>query len=378
MAAAHPRAVAGRTADVVNTGPRVLLLTPDYPPARGGIQYLLHGIVRHAERVRFRVVTLAGEASESDAAGVRTRRVRSRGPRSSAVALLNAAALAEAREWRPDVVLSGHIVTAPGAHLIRVPVVQYLYATEMTSRPRLASFAVRRAAINVVLGEHGRSLALAAGADARRIHAIPPGIDLPPPPATTARERASLIVNVARLEDRYKGFDVLVRALPLIRSRVPDATMTFVGEGPLRPWLEALAAAHGCGESLRCVGRVDDADRDALLSAATVFAMPSRLPARSGGEGFGIVYLEAGAHATPVVAGNVGGALDAVVDGQTGLLVAPESHVEVADAITQLLLDRELAARLGSGGRDWAERFAWPSVAQKVEDVLISVAERGR
>lgn len=360
-------------------GPRVLLLTPDYPPARGGIQYLLHGIVRHATRVRLRVVTLgdgAGTVAEDE--GVRTRRVPSRGPRAGAVALLNAAALAEARAWRPDVVLSGHIVMAAAARLTAAPFVQYLYATEMAHRPRLTSFAVRHAAAAIVLGAHGRSLALAAGAEAQRVHPIPPGIDLPDRPATTPRERAPLIVSVARLEDRYKGFDVLVRALPLIRSRVPDATMTFVGDGPLRSSLEALARAGGCGEALRCAGAVSDAERDALLSAATVFAMPSRLPARSGGEGFGIVYLEAGAHGTPVVAGNVGGALDAVVDGQTGVLVDPEDHVALADAICGLLLDRERATRLGDGGREWAERFAWPLVVRKVEDVLIGVAERGR
>lgn len=359
--------------------PLVLLLTPDYPPARGGIQYLLHGIVRHATRVRFRVLTLAdasGIPQVQDAAP--TRRLAARGPRGGAVALLNGAALAEVRRGRPDVVLSGHIVVSPAARLTGVPFVQYLYAKEIAHRSRLAAFAVRHAAASIVLGGHGRALVLAAGAARGRVHTIPPGLDLPPRPLTTPRERAALIVNVARLEDRYKGFEVLVRALPLIRSRVPDATMTLVGEGPLRPSLEALARANGCDAALCCVGAVADAERDALLSAATVFAMPSRLSARSGGEGFGIVYLEAGAYGTPVVAGNVGGALDAVVDGQTGVLVDPEDHVAVADAICGLLLDRERATRLGDGGREWAERFAWPNVVRRIEDVLIDVAEQGR
>lgn len=358
--------------------PRVLLVTPDYPPARGGIQYLLHGIVRHATRVRFRVVTLGDGVGSIEEEGVRVHRVPGRGPHASTVALLNAHALAEARSWRPDVVLSGHIVMAPAARLSGRPFVQYLYAKEMAYRSRLTSFAVRHATATVVLGEHGRSLALAAGAAAERVHAIPPGIDLPGPPATTPRERAAMIVNVARLEDRYKGFDVLVRALPLIRSRVPDATLTLVGDGPLRPSLEALARANGCGEALRCTGHVSDTERDALLSCATVFAMPSRLSARSGGEGFGIVYLEAGAHGTPVVAGDAGGARDAVVHEQTGLLVAPEDHLEVAEAISSLLLDRERATRLGAGGRQWAERFAWPAVVRQVEDVLLGVAESRR
>lgn len=358
--------------------PRVLLLTPDYPPALGGIQYLLDGIVRNAERVWFRVVAFGERAGTDERGGVQVRRVAARGPHSASVAMLNAVALAEARRWRPDVVLSGHVVTAPAARLTGVPFVQYLYAKEVAHRAGLTAFAVRHAAASIVLGEHGRSLAVAAGAPAHRIHAIPPGIDVPPAPATTARDRAPLIVNVARLEDRYKGFDVLVRALPLIRARVPEATLTLVGEGPLRAPLEALAAANGCAHALRCVGAVRDDERDGLLSEATVFAMPGRLPASSGGEGFGIVYLEAGAHGTPVVAGSAGGALDAVVHGETGLLVDPEDHIAVADAISELLLDRDLATRLGSGGRAWAERFAWSLVVPRVEDVLIAVAGRAR
>ena len=85
---------------------------------------------------------------------------------------------------------------------------------------------------------------------------------------------------------------------------------------------------------------------------AQLLAMPSRLPAGGfAGEGFGIVYLEAGAYGKPVVAGNVGGALDAVRDGETGLLVDPLDPLAVAEAIATLLSDRELAGRLGEGGR---------------------------
>jgi phosphatidylinositol alpha-1,6-mannosyltransferase len=263
---------------------------------------------------------------------------------------------------------------APAARLIDRPVVQYLYASEMASKPRLAAYAVRQAVASIVLGAHGRSLALSTGAEEKRIHVIPPGIDLPPPPVTTPRERAPSIVNVARLVDRYKGFDVLVRALPLIRSRVPDATLTLVGHGHLRASLEALARANGCEDALRCVGRVEDAERDALLAAATVLAMPSRLAAGSSGEGFGIVYLEAGAHATPVVAGNVGDARDRVVDGVTGTIVDPEDDIEVADAITGLLLDRERASRLGAGGRRRAELCDWRTVVQDVEELLLKAS----
>ena len=104
--------------------------------------------------------------------------------------------------------------------------------------------------------------------------------------------------------------------------------------------------------------------------------MPSRLPAGDfAGEGFGIVYLEAGAYGKPVVAGNVAGALDAVLDGETGLFVDPTDHVDVANAITRLLLDSELARRLGGAGAVHAGTFAWPVICERVEAVLLELVK---
>ena len=119
------------------------------------------------------------------------------------------------------------------------------------------------------------------------------------------------------------------------------------------------------------LGRVDDAERDRWLDRAQVFCMPSRLPPEgTGGEGFGIVYLEAGAHGLPVIGGRVAGALDAVVDGRTGLLVDPVDHLAVAAAAIELLSNRSLAQRLGTQGRVHAEEHAWPRIAARVEELL--------
>jgi glycosyltransferase involved in cell wall biosynthesis len=120
---------------------------------------------------------------------------------------------------------------------------------------------------------------------------------------------------------------------------------------------------------------VPDERRDWWLRHADVLAMPSRLPGDGrAGEGFGIVYLEAGAHGTPVVAGNVAGALDAVADGESGLLVDPTDPHAVADAIAAVLLDRGLAQRLGDGGARRARGFAWPRIAERVEAVVREVS----
>jgi phosphatidylinositol alpha-1,6-mannosyltransferase len=125
------------------------------------------------------------------------------------------------------------------------------------------------------------------------------------------------------------------------------------------------------------VGAVGDDQRDEWLDRSHVFAMPSRLPAGGfAGEGFGIVFLEAGLHELPVVAGAVGGARDAVRDGETGLLVDPTDHVAVAQALTTLLRDRGTATRLGRNGAEHARRHAWPRIAARVRDVLEQVTRR--
>ncbi len=121
---------------------------------------------------------------------------------------------------------------------------------------------------------------------------------------------------------------------------------------------------------------MSDAERDAALARAHVFAMPSRLPPGGGGEGFGIVYLEAAAHGLPVVAGDVGGARDAIVHGETGLLVDPESPAALADALSDLLLDPPRARALGEAGAQRARGFAWPLIAREVEELAFEVSSR--
>jgi phosphatidylinositol alpha-1,6-mannosyltransferase len=365
----------------VDPEPRVLVLTPDFPPAPGGIQLLVHRIVRHADRLRVRVVTVDGPgARRFDAtSGLDVRRVGLGAGQPLGVAALNARALGEAVRFRPDAVLSGHIVTAPAAALIatamRIPVVQYLYAREVGDRPRLAAFAVRRAdaAVAISAYTHELAVAVAGGAQPARVHRILPGVDLPARDTIQRAERPT-ILTISRLSERYKGHDVMLRALPLIRARVPDVEWVVVGDGPLRAGLERAAVGQGLQGNVRFVGTVPDDERDRWLRRAHVFTMPSRLPAGGlAGEGFGIVYLEAGAHELPVVAGNVGGALDAVVHDQTGVLVDPSDHVALADAIADLLLDPSRARALGAAGARRAREFAWPAVARRVEDLVLGL-----
>ena len=359
---------------------RVLVLSPDYPPAMGGIQQLVHRIVSHADRIEAKVVTLDhDDAADWDARQSHAVvRVKQRWDRRLGIIGLNTRALDEARRFRPDVVLAAHIVTAPAANAIRralgVPVCLYLYAKEIGGSRRLAAWAVRRSDAIIAISGYTRQLALDIGAPAERIRLIPPGVD--PARITGEPRRATpTVVTVARLEDRYKGHDVIVRALPLIRARVPEAEWVVIGSGSLRRDIERLAQSIGIEHAIRLCGSLPDAERDAWLDRAHVLTMPSRLPAGdAAGEGFGIVFLEAGMHGIPSVAGNVSGTVDAIVDGETGLLVDPTDHVAVGNAIADLLADPDRARRMGEAGARHAERFAWPRIAQRVQDLLLDLA----
>jgi phosphatidylinositol alpha-1,6-mannosyltransferase len=371
-----------RPADAAAARPRLLLLTPDFPPSRGGIQVLL---ARVAEGMRgLDTLVLApdapGAAAFDAASSLHVQRVRGGGRvRGGRNALLNAAALVAARRFRPELVLSGHIVTSPAAAAIKrasgALTVQYFYAEEIGAKQRLAAFAAREADLSIAISSYTASLLAAAGAEPRRLRIVPCGTDVAAAAEPLRAERPT-VLTIARIEERYKGHDVMVRAFALVLAKVPDAQWVVIGDGSLRPAIEALARSYGVERSIRFLGSVSDAERDTWLRRAQLLAMPSRLPAGPfAGEGFGIVYLEAGAHGKPVLAGDVGGALDAVLDGETGLLVDPLDPLAVADAIVSLLLDDALAGRLGAGGRRRVEQQTWPSIAERVQRELLELLD---
>jgi phosphatidyl-myo-inositol dimannoside synthase len=375
----------GRSYVPLPARPRLLLLTPDYPPAHGGIQLLAHRLAEGLRGFQIRVVTLdAPGAAELDRASATTTRRVAAPARAPAVRnlTLNAAALREAASFRPHATLSMHIVASPAAAVVAralgTPTVQYFYAKEIPRRARLAAFAVKRARVSIAISAYSADLIAATGTSAVDVRLIPPGVDLPADPTPLPAARPTF-VTVARLEDRYKGHDVLIDALPAVRERVPDVEWVVIGDGPLRGELQARARARGVADAVRFLGAVDDRSREEWLRRSHLLAMPSRLPgAGLAGEGFGIVYLEAAACGKPVVAANVGGALDAVDAGETGLLVDPADPRAVADAIVALLLDPALARRLGEAGARRAQRFTWPAIAERVEAVLLEQLGRSR
>ncbi|MHB9862424.1 glycosyltransferase family 4 protein [Streptomyces sp. YIM S03343] len=232
------------------------------------------------------------------------------------------------------------------------------------------------------LGEYTRSRIAAAltPAAAARMVQLPPGVDEkvfhPGSGGDEVRARLGLtdrpvVVCVSRLVPR-KGQDTLIRAMPAVLAAEPDAVLLIVGGGPYEKDLRVLAVETGVAASVRFTGAVPWSELPAHYGAGDVFAMPCRT--RRGGldvEGLGIVYLEASATGLPVVAGDSGGAPDAVLDGETGWVVRGVSVEDTADRITTLLADPELRRNMGERGRAWVEeRWRWDLLAEHLKTLL--------
>ena len=181
-----------------------------------------------------------------------------------------------------------------------------------------------------------------------------------------------VIVSVGRLVHR-KGQDELVKAMPKILEQFPDAILLFVGEGPIKQMLFNSAKQLGVLPKVVFAGRVSHHDLPDYICLGEIFAMPVR--SRFSGlevEGLGIVYLEASACGLPVIVGNSGGAVDAVLDQKTGLLVDGTKSDQIADAICELLANPERAKQMGAAGRDWViKNWQLSSWSEKFNKVLI-------
>lgn len=210
---------------------------------------------------------------------------------------------------------------------------------------------------------------------------LPSGVDTDvfrPDPAAREelRKRYGLgdrpvVVCVSRLVPR-KGQDMLVRALPALRERVPDTALLLVGGGPYRQHLQRAAQAHGVADHVILTGSVPWEELPAHYAVGDVFAMPARTRGKGlDVEGLGIVYLEASATGLPVVAGRSGGAPETVLDEVTGHVVDGRDLDQLVDTVAALLSDPTRAATMGAAGREWVSRhWRWDRLAHRLAGLL--------
>ncbi len=371
---------------------RTLVVTNDFPPRPGGIQTFVHELLRRLDPDDVVVYTSSWKGAEAfDAeqaftvvrASTRVLLPTPAASRRAAVLLEQHGCTGVLYGAAAPLGLMSPVLRAAGAQ--RVVALTHGHEAGWAGIPGMRSVlrgVGERVDVLTYLGEYTRSRigdALSPAAAARMTQ-LTPGVDddMFSPAADGAPLRAVLgwrtrpvVVCVSRLMPR-KGQDVLVEAMPAIRAAVPDAALLLVGGGPSRDALARRVDELGLTADVHLTGTVPWADLPAHFAAGDVFAMPCRTRLRGlDVEGLGIVFLEASATGLPVVAGDSGGAPDAVLAGRTGLVVDGTETDAVAEAIVGLLQDPQRRARMGEAGRAWvAERWRWSTQVQRLVALL--------
>jgi phosphatidylinositol alpha-mannosyltransferase len=200
---------------------------------------------------------------------------------------------------------------------------------------------------------------------------IPNGIDpgvfnpsVPPAPGIVSPIRQTILF-LGRLEER-KGLGTLLEAYSLLRQVRADCQLVVVGNGPLRRGYERRVEEEGIPDVKFC-GFIPEADKAGYFTAADIYCAPN-----TGKESFGVILLEAMASGRPVVATAIDGFRQVISDRVEGLLTPPGDEAQMAAALARLLDDRALRQQMGERGRQAAEGYAWPLVADRVLSVYDS------
>ena len=379
---------------------RYLVITELFLPTKGGTAVWFDEVYRRMGGKQIHIVTAdVPGAADHDASNpnvvhrLRLRRHRWLRPESLGMyARLLVVSVALGLRHRFDVVHAGRVlpeglVGLLVARLIRMPLVIYSHGEELTTwrqamKRRAMVWTYRHADLVIANSEFTRDELVKLGVAPKRITVLYPGVDVemfrPGLPygdlmaGIGLRPREKLIVSVGRLS-RRKGFDQVIRAIPLLRQGGLAVRYAVIGIGEDRDYLQALATQLGVSDRIHFLGHVAPDTLPRWYNAADVVAMPNR-EIDGDTEGFGMVFLEAAACARPTVAGLAGGTGAAVIDGVTGLRVDGASTEAVVDALGRLLGDPVLARKLGEQGHARALRdFSWQRVAEKTRALNLAL-----
>jgi phosphatidylinositol alpha-1,6-mannosyltransferase len=281
---------------------------------------------------------------------------------------------------RFDAVLCGHLNATPLAAAIaagwRVPLWVQVHGIEAWERRGvLCRLGLSAATLVTAVSRYTRAQLLTwANLAPHRVRILPNTVDADyaaraRPDDLIARyglQGRRIILTVGRLsaQERYKGHDRVIAALPGILAHAPDVVYLIVGAGNDQSRLAHLAGKTGVATRVVFAGQVPDAEVADHFALAHVFAMPST------GEGFGIVYLEAAASGLPVIGGNADGSVDALADGRIGRLVDPLAVHEIEAAVVDALEGRHPVP----DASEQAHRFAFPRFAAHVDALVASLA----
>jgi len=366
---------------------RVLVLAPPLSSA-GGIQRYTASLIRALR-------DLLGDRNVRCLAIPDTANGNGHGRFSAGLKLrFGSQALREAARWSPDLIICTHLALGPIGWLLaslrRRPHWIVAHGIEAwASLPHGKRGALRQADRVIVTSAFSREQVVKRHQIAgERIASLPCTLDdtlLSVEPARngsfglisdrqSVNRRIALTVARMAASERYKGHDVVLRALPSVVAKVPDLIYVVVGDGDDRPRLESLAKQLGLREHVVFTGQVSDSELAAFYQRSEVFVLPARTVVdehNPKGEGFGIVFLEAMAFGKPVIGPNYGAPAEIIRHGETGLLVDPEDATSVAEGLLKLLTNPGQAREMGKAGSEWVrEHYSYASFRERLGEIL--------
>lgn len=372
--------------------PRVHIWVPDYASAPGGLQVFSRFVIRAvAEGLSCGRLSVLSKNDRSAAAVSELPHIEfhssGRWPGALRTPAFACQLVVQARRQRPDLILTTHVNFTPVARWLKrrlgIPYVAVAHGVDVWGLRRRDRVRGLRQADQVwAVSRHTRERLLGElQLRPQQVKLLPNTFDADrfapaqKPAYLLKRHNLSeshrVILTVARLasQERYKGYDQVLRALPAIRRCVPAVRYMIAGTGPDRGRVEALVRQLGLEEAVILAGYVPDTELCDYYNLCDVFAMPSK------GEGFGIVFLEALACGKPVLAGNQDGSVDALLDGELGVLVEPDNLSAIADNLIAMLTGRHPLAILREPDRLRARLTETYGYARFVERVAGHLAQ---
>ncbi len=277
--------------------------------------------------------------------------------------------------------------------LFGIPYINYIHGEEVTTDMPYRRFGKKRReyllqadGVVAVSEFTTRALGELMGVPRGKIQLIHNGVDIdrftPSRPHADILARHGLtgrriILSVGRQVPR-KGFDRMIEALPAILADCPDVHYLLVGEGEYRKDLERLAESVGVRDRVTFAGSVTTADLPRYYQSCELFVMPNRELPDGDTEGFGLVFLEANACHKAVVGGRAGGAVEAVSDGENGLLVDGNDTGQIAAAVLRVLTNERLRRSLEDRGLERARSSCWRVQARRFQDFCQQILDSKR
>ena len=373
---------------------RVLLVTNDLGPRAGGIETFILGLIDHLDGSQILIYTSSQEGFRAFDQELSARTgalvIRDKSKVLLPTPRVNRAVAKLMKEYQSEIIwfgaatplgwMAGHLRRHGAKHLVSLTHGHEVWWAKVPPFNWILKRMSKSFDAITYLGDFTEKEIRKSVADPSRLVHIAPGIPIdhftPGPKDAALVEQYGLvgkkvIVCVGRLVHR-KGQDRLIEALPEIIRNEPDVLVLFVGVGPRKAKLDILIKKYKLEGHIVFVGRVTYKDLPRYFRLGDIFVMPSR--SRLGGlevEGLGIVYLEASACGLPVIAGSSGGAPDAVLANETGLVVDGRDVHAISKAVTELFADPARMKNMGQAGRAWVvDQWSWDFWGSKFASLL--------